>query len=467
MTSYTVNELLCFVSTQFDKLDRQNLNSTILEFYNRDDFQSAKSILVSLCEKNGISDQINESKKNRIGANVNQRVAKDILDIWEVIDTEKGGNIGTEFVAANPLRLPSVNGEKYNLKFLVSTVLKVQEQNVFLTSQLESITKSLNSLQQSVAQTSSFASPHLVRQTDSPRRKLPAPKEVTTQSSDGHKHARKSKPLDANTPLFVPRLTGSVNSSPAPSLPSAPEAPLSPSAPEVPLSPSAPEAPLSPSAPEFSSFPSTKKAASHTLVPKSSSIPPTPEASTLAPAPEKDSHTNVSKATAIQSSAAAASSVPTGLPSTPIHSSNTESTPKSFSSLTKNLSSTPWNLVKARNKRKIIPITGQAAKNDNDDLEGVPPVIRDFWDISVSRLKDNATTDKVKSHLHKHGIEVREVFILSSKIRGTKSAKVRVAREHKDRVKAPEIWPQYCRVADWVNFKKKVSRTDGGENGAL
>ena len=95
-----------------------------------------------------------------------------------MIDTEKGGKIGTEFVAANPLRLPSVNAEKYNLKFLVSTVLKVQEQNAFLTSQLETITKSLTSLQQRVShENHSYASPHLVRQTDSPRRKLPPPKE--------------------------------------------------------------------------------------------------------------------------------------------------------------------------------------------------------------------------------------------------------------------------------------------------
>ena len=91
----------------------------------------------------------------------------------------------------------------------------------------------------------------------------------------------------------------------------------------------------------------------------------------------------------------------------------------------------------------------------DDDLEGVAPIAKTYTEISVSRLKDSVTSDKVKVHLHKHGIEVRDVFILSSKINGTKSAKVRVAIEHKERAKSPDIWPEHCRVADWVNFKKK------------
>ena len=123
----------------------------------------------------------------------------------------------------------------------------------------------------------------------------------------------------------------------------------------------------------------------------------------------------------------------------------------------------------ARNKKKIVPVTGQVVKGNDDDLEGVPPVIRDFWDLSVSRLKETATADKVKTHLQKYGIEVREVFILSSKIRGTKSAKVRVAREHRDRAKSPDIWPQHCRIADWVHFKKKdrSATASAHENGPL
>ena len=119
--SFTVNELLCFVTSQFDKLNRQNLNSILLEFYSREEVLTAKNILVSFCEKNGLSNAIIEPKKNRIGANVEQKVVKDILDIWEIVDGEKGGQIGTDFVAANPCRLPSVNADKFSLQFLVAS----------------------------------------------------------------------------------------------------------------------------------------------------------------------------------------------------------------------------------------------------------------------------------------------------------------------------------------------------------
>ena len=91
-------------------------------------------------------------------------------------------------------------------------------------------------------------------------------------------------------------------------------------------------------------------------------------------------------------------------------------------------------------------------------MEGVAPYVKDYWEISVSRLKETATADKVKTHLHKHGIEVRDVFILSSKIRGTKAAKVRVALEQKDRFKNAEIWPTHCHVADWINFRKRPTK---------
>ena len=80
--------------------------------------------------------------------------------------------------------------------------------------------------------------------------------------------------------------------------------------------------------------------------------------------------------------------------------------------------------MKARDKQKSVPVTGQAVKKRDDFLEGVPPMVRDFWDLSVTRLNETTTADKVKSHLHQHGIEVRDVFILTSKIKGTKAAKV-------------------------------------------
>ena len=152
MGNLQINELLCFLSTQYDKLDRTNLNTIILEFYSREEVICAKNTLISACDHNGISNQISECKKNRIGTNVEQKVVKDILDIWSVIDVEKGSSFGVEFVAQNPNRLPSVNAEKYNLKFLISSILKLQQQQqqqqLQSTQQqlwLENIFKSLTS----------------------------------------------------------------------------------------------------------------------------------------------------------------------------------------------------------------------------------------------------------------------------------------------------------------------------------
>ena len=59
-------------------------------------------------------------------------------------------------------------------------------------------------------------------------------------------------------------------------------------------------------------------------------------------------------------------------------------------------------------------------------LEGVPPKKRDFWEVSVSRLAGGTTSDKLKFYLQGKRIEVREVLVFPSKIKGTVAAKVRV-----------------------------------------
>ena len=84
-------------------------------------------------------------------------------------------------------------------------------------------------------------------------------------------------------------------------------------------------------------------------------------------------------------------------------------------------------------------------------------MVRNFWDISVSRLVETTTEDQVKRHLQSNGIEVREVYVFASKIKGTKSAKVRVDLEHKERVKDAELWPPHCRVQDWL-YKAKAAK---------
>ena len=130
MQNYSVSEILCFLSAQFDKLDRTNLNLILVDFCTKDEIATAKNLLISECDKINLSSQISEFKKTRIRPNVEQKLVKDILDIWTVIDREVGGILGTTFVATDPNRFPSVNAEKFNLKFLVSCILKLQEASV-------------------------------------------------------------------------------------------------------------------------------------------------------------------------------------------------------------------------------------------------------------------------------------------------------------------------------------------------
>ena len=85
----------------------------------------------------------------------------------------------------------------------------------------------------------------------------------------------------------------------------------------------------------------------------------------------------------------------------------------------------------------------------------MPIVSRDFWQFSVSRLKETTTDDAVRRHLQSAGIEVREVWMLASKFKGTKTAKIRVAKEHKDRAKSASIWPVHCQIRDWEFGPKK------------
>ena len=74
-----------------------------------------------------ITDAISEFKKERKNTrsieNNKHKVLKDIFDIWDVADVQKGGAFIFQFVASNPNRLPSVNADKFNLQFLISCML--------------------------------------------------------------------------------------------------------------------------------------------------------------------------------------------------------------------------------------------------------------------------------------------------------------------------------------------------------
>ena len=111
-----------------------------------------------------------------------------------------------------------------------------------------------------------------------------------------------------------------------------------------------------------------------------------------------------------------------------------------------------------RRKKKIVPVTGSA---ESLTLEGVPKPKRDYWEVCASRLKEEGTTsEKAKSHLQGKGIEVKEVFIIPSKFKGTVSAKMRVALEHKEWALDATTWPPHVPISSWINKSKSARKDD-------
>ena len=111
-----------------------------------------------------------------------------------------------------------------------------------------------------------------------------------------------------------------------------------------------------------------------------------------------------------------------------------------------------WKIAGRKKKGKKPSVSG--TNTDNGELKGVP--LRDYWQFSVTRLEERTTDDAVRRVLHSAGVEVQEVWMLNSKFRGTKTAKIRVAREHREKAKNQSIWPIHCQIRDWEFGRKKA-----------
>ena len=107
-----------------------------------------------------------------------------------MIDREKGGDLGTQFVAFNLTRLPTVCAEKYNLQFLVSSILELKEQNSFLYTSISNLHRRFDGNE---PRSGVITPSHLV---SSPRRCPPTPSSYECAN------------LDANAAHFVPSSIG-------------------------------------------------------------------------------------------------------------------------------------------------------------------------------------------------------------------------------------------------------------------
>ena len=120
MATLTINELLCFISSQADKLPFDCLHQSLQDFYSLEEVTKAKQLLVLEFDKVLDPDLIKEQRKNRLNGKTSakDKVARDILEIWQILDRENAGLTATQFVAVDINRLPAVNADKFNLRFL-------------------------------------------------------------------------------------------------------------------------------------------------------------------------------------------------------------------------------------------------------------------------------------------------------------------------------------------------------------
>ena len=129
--SQIVNELLFYVAEQYDKTTRQALEVFLSDNFTIEDVLAAKSILIAECDKVGISDDISDSRRGRQKKNILLKVIKDILDIWDVVDRLKGGQLLCHFIRPvdngvdriNPISKPS--HQPFDSQLLVAALFTI------------------------------------------------------------------------------------------------------------------------------------------------------------------------------------------------------------------------------------------------------------------------------------------------------------------------------------------------------
>ena len=109
-----------------------------------------------------------------------------------------------------------------------------------------------------------------------------------------------------------------------------------------------------------------------------------------------------------------------------------------------------WKTKTRRKGNRKLATTGT---NSKATLKGVPPISRHTAQFAVYRFEETTKAEDIRQHLHKEGIEVKDVWMLGSTIKGTKTAKIRVDREHEKKAKNPSIWPIHCHIRDWNSEK--------------
>ena len=78
-------------------------------------------------------------------------------------------------------------------------------------------------------------------------------------------------------------------------------------------------------------------------------------------------------------------------------------------------------------------------------------------------MKKDVTELRIVEYLKDKGVEGKMFFLLPSRIRGTRSARVRVPLEFKNIVLESNFWSEQVRVRSWV-FRPKMSAPKNENN---
>ena len=214
-----INETLCFLSNQVDKHDREHIFSILSEFYSLDDLTSAKHLLIAECDKLSLADEISDFKKRRQNSkgDAKLKIARDILDIWAVIDCEKAGETQVLFVAADLTRIPpsgtksNNSSASSNNEILLPIVKSLQKQVCDIGNLVTRIDKRTGisaGLSQGQIRHSDLSSPSLFSQ--SPSRTLPwRPYDAEDENHLAFPASvSQSRRLNSNAAIFSPKATG-------------------------------------------------------------------------------------------------------------------------------------------------------------------------------------------------------------------------------------------------------------------
>ena len=571
MANLIASNFLYFLSSNYDNENKNSLISIITDFYKPEELISAKQILIDECDKLGISDSITEFKKRRQlskGDGI-QKVIKDLVDIWAIIDLQSGGKTISTFVIDDPTRLPAIDNNTCNFQHLFSLFSHLQKQVTDIGNIVTRIDKKTDITPFSPLNTSrgnsQSTSPRTLpwspaKENVSLKRKLNLSATLFVPS----KHRRENAPPVVSATTTTTTITTLSSAASAASLPvlSLEELCSSSSSPSPALVPSSTiSAPISASLPFSSSalVPSSTSVLTPTSlspfsVSQSLDLTPTPSlistttsllaslpvssSRNTAPTLDPQSHSPATPLESLPVLLPASSSVEVlsqPLPqssdtTSPLStaSSSTSSVSQDSTSTSNSLSSTK-EVIEAALKvakevaessrsitdlitcplppppptppphhRSFVPLSplfapplsfsdkveklgkngGQwktktsrrgnksssIGTNQDAGLKAVPPVSKLFSQFAIYRLEENTSADAVRRHLHKEGIEVVDIWMLGSTIKGTKTAKFRVAKAHEGRAKNPSIWPLHCRIRDWDNGKTQGQRPKRGNS---